>query len=186
MTQYKETPFEDDTPAPAATPNRHLRRRIDREVVILPSEEAKEEATKEFEESDIEQMVGDEEEEVECDDEDIEGEEDEEQEKDNSEKSLFDFITEGLLLTHGAVPYYRYFIAIAIMCFLSICLTFISLNAGHEQRRKEKHITILHERSVVKEELRHELSSKRAITERLHKHNIELVDLSKDSRLIEK
>ena len=186
MTQYKETPFEDDTPAPAATPNRHLRRRIDREVVILPSEEAQEEATKELEESDIEQMVGDEEEEVECDDEDIEGEEDEEQEKDNSEKSLFDFITEGLLLTHGAVPYYRYFIAIAIMCFLSICLTFISLNAGHEQRRKEKHITILHERSVVKEELRHKLSSKRAITERLHKHNIELVDLSKDSRLIEK
>ena len=49
MTQYKETPFEDDTPAPAATPNRHLRRRIDREVVILPSEEAKEEATKELE-----------------------------------------------------------------------------------------------------------------------------------------
>jgi uncharacterized protein YutE (UPF0331/DUF86 family) len=181
MTQYKETPFEDDTPAPTTTPNRHLRRRIDREVVILPSEEVKEEIKDEAQESDIEQMVGDEEEDIECADEDIESEE-----EDNSEKSLFDFITEGLLLTHGAVPYYRYFIAIAIMCFLSICLTFISLNAGHEQRRKEKQITILHERSVVKEELRHELSSKSAITERLRKHNIELIDLSKDSRLIEK
>ncbi len=181
MTLYKETPFEDDTPAPTATPNRHLRRRIDREVVILPSEEVKEDIKDEAQESDIEQMVGDEEEDIECADEDIESEE-----EDNSEKSLFDFITEGLLLTHGAVPYYRYFIAIAIMCFLSICLTFISLNAGHEQRRKEKQITILHERSVVKEELRHELSSKSAITERLRKHNIELIDLSKDSRLIEK
>ena len=145
MTQYKETPFEDDTPAPTATPNRHLRRRIDREVVILPSEEVKEDIKDEAQESDIEQLVGDEEEDIECADEDIESEE-----EDNSEKSLFDFITEGLLLTHGAVPYYRYFIAIAIMCFLSICLTFISLNAGHEQRRKEKQITILHERSGIK------------------------------------
>lgn len=181
MTQYKETPFEDDTPAPAATPNRHLRRRIDREVVILSSEDTEEELAKEDEESDIEQMMGDEEEDVECNDEDIESEE-----ENNKEKSFYDFITSGLLLTHGAVPYYRYFIAIAIMCFLSICLTFISLNASHEQRRKENQITILHERSVIKEEMRHELSSKSAITERLRKYNIELVDLSKDSRLIEK
>jgi hypothetical protein len=94
--------------------------------------------------------------------------------------------TTGGILTEGTRRLSRHFIAIAIMCFLSICLTFISLNAGHEQRRKEKQITILHERSVVKEELRHELSSKSAITERLRKHNIELIDLSKDSRLIEK
>jgi uncharacterized protein YutE (UPF0331/DUF86 family) len=180
MTQYKETPFEDDTPIPAATPNRHLRRRIDREVVILSSEDTEEELAKEDEESDIEQMMGDEEEDIECNDEDMESEEE------NKEKSFYDFITSGLLLTHGAVPYYRYFIAIAIMCFLSICLTFISLNASHEQRRKENQITILHERSVIKEEMRHELSSKSAITERLRKYNIELVDLSKDSRLIEK
>ena len=181
MTQYKETPFEDDTPIPAATPNRHLRRRIDREVVILSSEDTEEEVAKEDEESDIEQMMGDEEEDIECNDEDMESEE-----ENNKEKSFYDFITSGLLLTHGAVPYYRYFIAIAIMCFLSICLTFISLNASHEQRRKENQITILHERSVIKEEMRHELSSKSAITERLRKYNIELVDLSKDSRLIEK
>jgi uncharacterized protein YutE (UPF0331/DUF86 family) len=181
MTQYKETPFEEDTPAPTATPNRHLRRRIDREVVILSSEDTEEELAKEDEESDIEQMMGDEEEDIECNDEDMESEE-----QNNKEKSFYDFITSGLLLTHGAVPYYRYFIAIAIMCFLSICLTFISLNASHEQRRKENQITILHERSVIKEEMRHELSSKSAITERLRKYNIELVDLSKDSRLIEK
>ena len=45
---------------------------------------------------------------------------------------------------------------------------------------------MLHERSVLKEELRYSLSSKSVVTERLKSYNIELVDLSKDSRLIEK
>lgn len=102
------------------------------------------------------------------------------------EKSLIQHIITGSMLTDGTVPYYRYFIAIAVMSFLSILLTFISLNANNEYRRKEKQATMLHERSVVKEEVRYGLSSKRAITERLKQYNVELVDLSNDSRLIEK
>ncbi len=101
-------------------------------------------------------------------------------------KRLIDHIITGSLLTDGTVPYYRYFIAIAVMCFLSIVLTFLSLNASNEYRRKERMVTTLHERSVIKDEQRYGLSSKSAITERLLEHNIELVDLSKDSRLIEK
>ena len=99
---------------------------------------------------------------------------------------MIDHIITGSLLTDGTVPYYRYFIAIAVMCFLSIVLTFLSLNASNEYRRKERMVTTLHERSVVKDEQRYGLSSKSAIKERLLEHNIELVDLSKDSRLIEK
>lgn len=102
------------------------------------------------------------------------------------EKSLIQHIITGSMLTDGTVPYYRYFIAIAVMSFLSIFLTFISLNASTEYRRKERQATMLHERSVVKEEVRYGLSSKRAITERLKQYNVELVDLSNDSRLIEK
>ena len=94
--------------------------------------------------------------------------------------------TTGGILTEGTGRLYRHFIAIAIMCFLSIFLTFMSLNADREYRRREKYAAVLYERSVLKEELRYSLSSKKAVTERLKSHNITLVDLSKDSRLVEK
>ena len=150
-----------------------LRSRIVREVVLVNSqEEDDEESDKEADEG-ADEEVGD-------------GEQSgEEQERKPREKSLVQHIITGSLLTDGTVPYYRYFIAIAIMCFLSIMLTFMSLNTSNECRRKEKQITLLHERSVVKEEQRYGLSSKSAITERLKSYNIELVDLSNDSRLIE-
>lgn len=95
-------------------------------------------------------------------------------------------ITTGRILTDGTLPYYRYFIAIAIMCFFSIFLTFVSLNATREYRQREKYASVLHERSVLKEEERYGLSSKSAVTSRLESHGIKLVDLSKESRLIEK
>ena len=93
-------------------------------------------------------------------------------------------ITTGRILTDGALPYYRYFIAIAIMCFISIVLTFVSLNATREYRQREKYASVLHERSVLKEEERYGLSSKSEVTQRLESYGIKLVDLSKESRLI--
>jgi hypothetical protein len=69
---------------------------------------------------------------------------------------------------------------------MSIFLTFISLNADREYREREQYASILHERSVLKEEMRYSLSSKSAVTARLKRHNIELIELSKDSRIIEK
>ena len=119
------------------------------------------------------------------DDEDEELDEENQEVKPKREKTWMLFTTGGIL-TEGTLPYYRYFIAIAVMCFLSIVLTFLSLNASNEYRRKEHMVTTLHERSVVKDEQRYGLSSKSAIQERLLEHNIELVDLSKNSRLIEK
>lgn len=149
-----------------------LRSRIVREVVLVSSQE---EQSEEANSNDAIEEI----------DEGQKSEESEEQERKPREKSLVQHIITGSLLTDGTVPYYRYFIAIAIMCFLSIMLTFMSLNTSNECRRKEKQITLLHERSVVKEEQRYGLSSKSAITERLKSYNIELVDLSNDSRLIE-
>jgi hypothetical protein len=62
----------------------------------------------------------------------------------------------------------------------------MSLNANREYRQREKYALVLHERSVLKEEERYSLSSKQVVTARLKSHGIELVDLSKESRLIEK
>lgn len=182
-----------------------MRRRIVREVVRVEEEAAEEaaaeEALKEIikkrptytpapQFSEEEPFVEEIEESVE-EDESEEGEDDvneseSAEDKPKTAKRLIDHIITGSLLTEGTVPYYRYFIAIAVMCFLSIVLTFLSLNASNEYRRKERTLTTLHERSVVKDEQRYELSSKSAVTNRLKEHNIELIDLAKSSRLIEK
>ena len=116
------------------------------------------------------------------DDQEEEGEQKEEQES----GAPWLMITTGKILTEGSLPHHRYFIAIAIMCFFSIFLTFMSLNADREYRQRERYASILHERSVLKEELRYSLSSKSAVTSRLKRHNIELIELSKESRIIEK
>lgn len=170
MTKHQETIYEEE---PTTTQqHRTMRSRINREVVILKSDDD------EIEEVDNiynEPIVDEEDDEL-----------NEEHAAAKRDKSLLQHIFTGSLLTDGTVPYYRYFIAIAVMCFLSIFLTFLSLNTGHEYRRKERLATMLHERSVVKEEQRYGLSSKSAITTRLKEHNIELVDLSKKSRLIER
>lgn len=182
-----------------------MRRRIVREVVRVEEEAAEEAAAEEALEevikkrptytpapqfSEEEPFVEEIEESVE-EDESEEGEDDvneseSAEDKPKTAKRLIDHIITGSLLTEGTVPYYRYFIAIAVMCFLSIVLTFLSLNASNEYRRKERTLTTLHERSVVKDEQRYELSSKSAVTNRLKEHNIELIDLAKSSRLIEK
>lgn len=171
----------DDLDDRASRSTSDIRRRINREVVRVEEERPEENIEEEddyFEDSDVEY------------DEDALTEEEIDQEIEDEEtkrpKRLIDHIITGSLLTDGTVPYYRYFIAIAVMCFLSIVLTFLSLNASNEYRRKEHMVTTLHERSVVKDEQRYGLSSKSAIQERLSEHNIELVDLSKNSRLIEK
>lgn len=182
-----------------------MRRRIVREVVRVEEEAAEEAAAEEAldeiikkrptytpapqfarEEPFVEEMEESAEEDESEEDEDDVNESESAEDKPKTAKRLIDHIITGSLLTEGTVPYYRYFIAIAVMCFLSIVLTFLSLNASNEYRRKERTLTTLHERSVVKDEQRYELSSKSAVTNRLKEHNIELIDLAKSSRLIEK
>lgn len=101
-------------------------------------------------------------------------------------KSIWQHITTGTFFTDGAASYYRYLIAIAAMYFLSIFLSFVQLNADREYRTLQNYATVLNERAVLKEEERFSLSSKSNIEERLRSYGIELVDLSKNSRLIEK
>lgn len=147
----------------------NTKERVRREVVILTDEE------RDTHSGAAAQNLSD-------DDQEEEGEQNGEQES----GTPWLMITTGKILTEGSLPYHRYFIAIAIMCFFSIFLTFMSLNADREYRQRERYASILHERSVLKEELRYSLSSKSAVTSRLKRHNIELIELSKESRIIEK
>ena len=139
--------------------------RVRREVVILADEQSSTPANENMQ-SDADEEDG--------------------EESDKSGSTPWLMITTGKILTEGSLPHHRYFIAIAIMCFFSILLTFMSLNADREYRQREQYASVLHERAVLKEEERYSLSSKSAVTARLKRHNIELIELSKDSRIIEK
>ena len=101
-------------------------------------------------------------------------------------KSLWQHITTGTFLTDGAASYYRSLLIIAAMYFMSIFLNFVQLNSDREYRSLQNYATVLNERAVLKEEERFSLSSKSYVEERLKSYGIELIDLSKHSRLIEK
>lgn len=143
------------------------RDRVRKEVVILSEEETTQASNDPNEELDEELDEG-------------------EDESDSGKSMPWLIITTGKILTEGSLPYHHYFIAIAFMCFFSIFLTFMSLNADREYRQREKYASVLHERVVLREEQRYELSSKSAVTNRLKSHGIELIELSKNSRIIEK
>lgn len=142
----------------------NTKERVRREVVVISDEQSETPSTEAAE---------------------TEQEEQEEQEERRANTPWL-MITTGKILTEGSLPYHKYFIAIAIMCFFSIFLTFMSLNADREYRQREQYASVLHERAVLKEEERYGLSSKSAVTSRLKRHNIELIELSKESRIIEK
>lgn len=148
----------------------NTKERVRREVVILAQDETDTPTYEQHEEVD--------------EDEGQEAEAEDNEKKRSSAPWLM--ITTGKILTEGSLPYHKYFIAIAVMCFFSIFLTFMALNADREYRQREQCASLLHERAVLKEELRYSLSSKSAVTARLKRHNIELIELSKDSRIIEK
>jgi hypothetical protein len=148
-----------------------LNRRIRREIIRIESgesDEAIEEERQRMEEEEEERKAT------------------EERKARRSRSILFNIFTGGFLSTDGATKYYRMLIAIAAMCFICIFLTFLSLNADREYRQREKYASVLHERVVLREEQRYELSSKSAVTNRLKSHGIELIELSKNSRIIEK
>jgi hypothetical protein len=107
-----------------------------------------------------------------------------EDEGDNGKSMPWLIITTGKILTEGSLPYHHYFIAIAFMCFFSIFLTFMSLNADSEYRRKESELAVLRERSVLKSEERYRISSRDEVVRMLRERDsIEMVDQDNSQRM---
>lgn len=120
-------------------------------------------------------------------DEEAEEQREQEEQQRKKEGSLWRLLTTGSFLTSSdAGFYYRFLIAIAAMCFVSIFLTFMSLNAERECRRLEEQAKILRERSIIIDEKRYSISSKSEVERMLEERGILLIDLSNSSRLIEK
>ena len=189
------------------------KRRIRREIVRIEAEEEEDEELDEDEEIDEESdeededdtedieddEVDDDTEESEDDEEGEEGEEGEDADKESEDesndegdettkpqsKSLWrHIVTGGFITSDGATQYYRYLVAIAIMCFISIFLTFMSLNADSEYRHKEQQVSRLRERSVLKSEERYRISSRDEVVRVLkEEHGIVMVDQKSSQRM---
>ena len=182
------------------------RRRISREIVRVESEIDNEEEEEEDEEDEEDEEARpakrplstkranakaddedeDDEESEEDDEEEDDDEDDEEDEEDeNRSHSLWQhIITGGFIAGDNASQYYRYLIVIALMCFVSIFLTFMSLNADDEYRNKEKHVALLRERSVLKSEERYRVASRDEVVKRLDReYGIKMVEQESSQRM---
>lgn len=162
------------------------KRRIRKEIIRVDAEEDEDEEDEEAEDEDV-------------DDEDVDDEANEEEEEDGDEEQDDDkvdegakpsrsiwkhIVTGGFITSDNASQYYRYLIAIAIMCFVSIFLTFMSLNADSEYRRKESELAVLRERSVLKSEERYRISSRDEVVRMLKESDgIEMVDQNNSQRM---
>ena len=184
------------------------RRRISREIVRVESEvdddseedeeddedddkkrttprRASSKRTKREEHDEAEEEDIDEEEDLDEDEEVDDEEVDDEGSKEQRSKSLWQHITTGgFIAGDNASHYYRYLIAIALMCFVSIFLTFMSLNADDEYRRKEKRVAVLRERSVLKSEERYRISSREEVVKRLDREfGIKMIEQKNSQRM---
>lgn len=97
---------------------------------------------------------------------------------------IINIFTGGFLSSDSAGIYYRMLIAIAVMCFICIFLTFMSLNAEREYNQMEKRVSVLRERAIVFEEQRYDISSRQQVDKLLERHNIRLQDLDEQSKVI--
>ena len=174
------------------------RRRISREIVRVESEidnEEEEEVDEEDEEGEearpakrplsTKRADDEDEDDEESEENDEEDEDDEDEEDENRSHSLWQhIITGGFIAGDNASQYYRYLIAIALMCFVSIFLTFMSLNADDEYRSKEKHVALLRERSVLKSEERYRVASRDEVVKRLDReYGIKMVEQESSQRM---
>lgn len=169
------------------------KRRIRREIVRVEEDDEDDELEEDIDdeieddaEDDEQTQIDDNEEEEDNadDDGDDESEEESEEEVQPSKSIWRHIVTGGFITSDGATQYYRYLVAIAIMCFISIFLTFMSLNADSEYRRKERYVSVLRERSVLKSEERYRASSRDEVVRRLaEEHGVVMVDQNNSQRI---
>lgn len=162
------------------------KRRIRREIVRVEGDDELEELEEDIDDE-VEEDEDDEQTQIDDNDEeegDEEGDEESEERVQPSKSIWRHIVTGGFITSDGATQYYRYLVAIAIMCFISIFLTFMSLNADSEYRRKERYVSVLRERSVLKSEERYRASSRDEVVRRLaEEHGVVMVDQNNSQRI---
>lgn len=147
-----------------------FRRRVRREILRVQSGEADEEIAREREEQEQQQR-----------------EEEERARRETRKRSrLFWLIFSGNILVNRSVAEnYRYFAAIAVMCFISIVVMFTSLAADMKYSRMEREVQLLRERSIRLQEQLYRRTTHAAISEELRRRGIDLQDPRRPKSVVE-
>jgi hypothetical protein len=90
-----------------------------------------------------------------------------------------------ILTSRGLSSVYRYFGAIAVMCFVSIVVMFAVLYADLEYSRMENDVQLLRERSIRLQEQLHRRTTHQAISDSLAARGIDLQDPRKTKAVLE-
>ncbi len=90
-----------------------------------------------------------------------------------------------ILTSRGLSSVYRYFGAIAVMCFVSIVVMFAVLYADLEYSRMENDVQLLRERSIRLQEQLHRRTTHQAISDSLAARGINLQDPRKTKAVLE-
>lgn len=147
-----------------------LRRRIRNEVLRVQSGEADE---------DIER------------DREAEAEERKEQEQKQAHerkrrsKLSWQIFSGSILTSRSLADNYRYFIAIAVMCFVSIVVMFAALYADLNYSSMENEVQLLRERSIRLQEQLHRQTTHQAVRDSLLRRGINLQDPRQSASIVE-
>ena len=90
-----------------------------------------------------------------------------------------------ILTSRGLADNYRYFAAIAVMCFISIVVMFAALYADMSYSRMENDVQLLRERSIRLQEQLHRRTTHQAIRDSLAARGIDLKDPRKKRAVVE-
>lgn len=90
-----------------------------------------------------------------------------------------------ILTSRGMADNYRYFAAIAVMCFISIVVMFAALYADLNYSRMEQDVQLLRERSIRLQEQLHRRTTHQAVRDSLAARGIDLRDPRQTTSVVE-
>lgn len=134
-----------------------FRRRVRREIQRVQSGEAEEDIRRDEEEAEAEREA-------------------EERHRRRSSNLFWQIFSGNILLNHSLRSNYRYFAAIAVMCFVSIMVMFMVLYADIRYSQAERELRLVRERSIRLQEELYERTSYDAVRQDLEQRGIIMQD----------
>ena len=147
-----------------------FRRRVRREVLRMQSGEADEDIERDQEEIEQEQA---------------QAEAEAEQKRKHRSRLFWQLFSGNILVNKSVADNYRYFIAIAVMCFISIAVMFMTLYADLRYSQLERELQLVRERSIRLQEQLYNNTTHAAIKEQLKERGIPLKDPDKAKEIVE-
>lgn len=147
-----------------------FRRRVRREVIRMQSGAADEDIERDREEEEEQQR---------------EEQEREERKRKQRSRLFWQLFSGNILVNKSVTDNYRYFAAIAVMCFVSIAVMFMSLYADLRYSRLEREVQLARERSIRLQEQLFSRTTHAAVKQELERRGIPLQDPNKATEVVD-